>query len=119
MLVERVHGWPADVGSIAALASVVADAAAQDDPAAQAIVRDAYDSLREQVAHVAKVVRTQDALPVVICGGAFEAIPALRAAVEEGCIRTGPCTLGQAVVEPAHGAALLALAALGVIRPAR
>jgi N-acetylglucosamine kinase-like BadF-type ATPase len=117
-LVERIPGWPAAVGTIAALAGVVAETAARGDAAAQAIVAEACAGLREQARRVAEQVRTQARLPVVVFGGAFEAVPALFEAVERGCRQTGPCTLGRPIVEPAHGAALLALAALGIIRRA-
>ena len=116
-LVERVGGWPPEVGLIAALASLVSDAAAQDDAAARAIISGACDRLRESVAHVARQVRTQSPLPVVVFGGAFDAVSALLEAVREGAASTGACTVGQPTVEPAHGAALLALGAVGVIRP--
>jgi N-acetylglucosamine kinase-like BadF-type ATPase len=118
-LVERIHRWPPEVGAIAALASVVGDAAALHDVAAQAIVRDACDSMREQVRRVAEQVRTEAPLPAVLCGGAFEAVTDLKTAAAEGCNATGPCALGRPTVEPAHGAALLALDALGIIHPPR
>ncbi|HXW50608.1 MAG TPA: BadF/BadG/BcrA/BcrD ATPase family protein [Candidatus Acidoferrales bacterium] len=118
-LVAKVHHWPPDIGAIAALASLVSDAAAQGDEAAKTIVDTACSEFREHVALVASRVRTPAELPVVIWGGAFEAVPELVEAVREAAYSTGPCSVGRASLEPAHGAAFLALGSLGVIRGQR
>ncbi len=117
-LVDRVHGWPPNVVAIAALASLVGDTAVRD-PAAEAIERTACDELRAQVAHVAAKIRGDAPLPIIVFGGAFDAVPPLLEAVREGGLLTGPCRVGQPVLEPAHGAALLALEALKAIHKAR
>lgn len=115
-LVELVHHWPPDVGAIATLAALVGDAAEAGDEAATRIVRDACQSLREQVRTVAASVRTVSILPVIASGGAFDAVPALFEAVRVGAEETGKSTLQRPSLEPAHGAAFLALEAAGVIQ---
>lgn len=117
-LVERIHRWPPEIGAIAALASVVGDTA-ERDPAAKAIERTACGELRAQVARVAAQTRGDAPLPIIVSGGAFDAVPPLLEAVREGGVSTGPCLVGQPVLEPAHGAALLALEALKAIHRAR
>jgi N-acetylglucosamine kinase len=115
-LIERVQHWPPDIGAIAALASMVGEAAEAGDPAAQTLVAAASDSLGPQVARVARLVRTPQSLPVIVSGGAFEAVPRLLEAVRQGAAATGPSELRRLSLEPAHGAALLALEAAGIIR---
>jgi N-acetylglucosamine kinase-like BadF-type ATPase len=115
-LIERVHHWPPDVGAIAALAPLIGDAAGAGDPAAQTIVRSACESLQAQVRLVAARVRTESELPVVISGGAFDAVPDLLTAARAGGETTGPCAVLRLALEPAHGAALLALEAAELIQ---
>ncbi len=115
-LVELVHHWPPDVGAIANLAALVGDASEAGDVAARRIVRDACQSLREQVRTVAASVRTASILAVVVWGGAFDAVPDLFDAVRDGAEETGKSTLQRPSLEPAHGAAFLALEAAGVIQ---
>jgi N-acetylglucosamine kinase-like BadF-type ATPase len=118
-LVERVHAWPPDVGAIGALAPLVWDASEAGDPAAARIVRRACDELAKAVKTVAARVRNANRLTVVLSGGAFDALPALVDSARAGAAQTGPSTVRRLAVEPAHGAALLALEAAGIIRTAR
>jgi N-acetylglucosamine kinase-like BadF-type ATPase len=115
-LVERVHHWPPDVGAIAALAPLVGDAASAGDRAAQTLVHSACDSMQAQVRLVASRVRAANELPILISGGAFGAIPELLIAVRAGGEATGPCSVIRPALEPAHGAALLALEATEFIQ---
>lgn len=108
-LVERVHVWPPDVGAIASLAGLVGDAQARGDPAAEHIVSGESEGLRREVTTIARAVRNQSELPVIVAGGAFEAVPKLVHAVRLAAQQTGPCSVVQLALEPAHGAALLAL----------
>jgi N-acetylglucosamine kinase-like BadF-type ATPase len=115
-LVERIHHWPPDVGAIAALAPLVGDAAEKGDRTAQALVCSACESLQAQVRLVAARVRTASELPIVTSGGAFDAVLDLLGAVRTGGEATGLCAILRPALEPAHGAALLALEAAEVIQ---
>jgi N-acetylglucosamine kinase-like BadF-type ATPase len=108
-LIDRVHRWPPDVGALASLAPLVGDAAQRGEAAAQHIVERESNALERQVAKVARSVRSETALPVVLSGGAFDAVPELIAAVEKGAEATGRSTIERAALEAAHGAALTAL----------
>lgn len=115
-LVEIVHHWPPDVGAIASLATLVGDATAAGDQASGRIVGEACRSLREQVRSVAASVRAASILPIIASGGAFDAVPELLDAVRDGAAETGKSTLQRPLLEPAHGAAFLALEAAGAIQ---
>lgn len=118
-LVDRIHHWPPDVGAIAALASLVGDAAQAGDSSARSVVSAACASLAEQVRTVAGAVRTTSILPVIASGGAFDAVPDLLEAVRVGAQKTGTYTMQRPALEPAHGAAFVALEAVGIIQTDR
>ena len=108
-LIERVHHWPPDIGAIAALASNVGEAAASGDVCAKRIVAGACDELSRQVRAVAEQIRTPADLPIIATGGAFDSVPELLDAARAGAQATGEASLRRLALEPAHGAALLAL----------
>lgn len=108
-LIEKIHVWPPDVGAIAALAPLVGDAAEAGDPAAGAIVENQAALLGRHVERVARSVRSANELPVVLAGGAFDAVAALVPVVESAARKTGPARIERLTAEPALGAARLAL----------
>lgn len=108
-LIERVHVWPPDVGAIAALAGLVGDADEEHDPAAQRIVDEEGMMLSKAVTLIASSVRTDDELPAIFSGGAFDAVPRLFGQMKRACEETGPCAAERLEAEPAMGAARIAL----------
>jgi N-acetylglucosamine kinase len=111
-LIERVHHWPPDVGALASLAPLVGDAAQHGDAPARRIIEREWRALASQVETVAKAVRSVALLPVIVSGGAFDAVPDLIEAVRTAAEASGPATVERPALEPAHGAALFALDAV-------
>ncbi|MGI8736707.1 MAG: N-acetylglucosamine kinase [Candidatus Eremiobacter antarcticus] len=107
-LIERVHVWPPDVAAIAALADLVGDADEEHDPAARRIIDDESALLASGVTLIASNIRTNDELPAIFSGGAFDAVPRLLTEMSRACAETGPCAVQRLAVEPAMGAARIA-----------
>lgn len=107
-LVAAVHAWPPPVARIAALCTVVAQLCEHDDTT-RAIVEQAGDALGLLAYAVAARVRSEDALPVVLSGGAFETLPLLAAHVAARVARSGRCDFIRLEREPAWGAVQIAL----------
>jgi N-acetylglucosamine kinase-like BadF-type ATPase len=98
-----------DAGEIAALAPLVALASEKDDEVARQILEQQAGSLGAVACRVANAVRDGTPLPVVLAGGAFDAVPALTEAVKRAVGSTGPCEIVRPTIDAAVGAALIAL----------
>jgi N-acetylmuramic acid 6-phosphate etherase len=108
-LVHTLHRWPPDVARIASLSKEVGRAHAAGDPDAGRIVSAAAEELATLFRIVERRVRGADGLPVVLSGGAFEAIPALAEELRARADSAGDCDFIRMATEPARGAALLGL----------
>jgi N-acetylglucosamine kinase-like BadF-type ATPase len=109
-LIERVAQSPHDLSGVAALAAYVAAADRAGDAAAREILAVHERQLGALAARVAREVRDGDAtLPVALSGGAYDAVPALAAAVTQAVQATGPCDMRRLERSPAAGAAAIAL----------
>jgi N-acetylglucosamine kinase-like BadF-type ATPase len=110
---QPLHGspeWAARSARVAALAAYVATADRAGDAAARQILARHERLLGALAARVARDVRDGDAaLPVALCGGAYDAVPTLVAAVTQAVGGTGPCAIIRLERSPAVGAALIAL----------
>ncbi|MDQ2817008.1 MAG: hypothetical protein M3T49_02190 [Candidatus Eremiobacteraeota bacterium] len=108
-LIERVHRWPPDVAEIAALAPLVAEAMAQGDAQARAIFDRQSALLGDYVRTVMRALDGGTRLPIVLAGGAFEALPQLAESVRLAAQSQGPCDVELLTQEPVLGAARCAL----------
>ena len=111
-LVERVATWPPDVARIARLAQVVGAAMEAGDAAARGIAGAHGRALGDFAQTLARTIRGDagQRLPVVLAGGAFDAVPALAQAVSVAVDRTGLCDVRRLDREAALCAAQIALA---------
>jgi len=110
-ILEKI-GWPAfDVALVASLAPLVAQAVQMGDDAAGRIIASEGDALAADARYVATLVRTDAPLATLLVGSIFGAFTAIRDSVERALRETGPIALHENV-EPALGAARLALAML-------
>jgi len=110
-ILEKI-GWPAfDVALVASLAPLVAQAAHIGDDAADRIIASEGEDLAADARYVATLVRTDAPLVTLLVGSIFGAFTAIRDSVERALRETGPIALHENV-EPALGAARLALAML-------
>lgn len=114
-LIAAVHAWPPPVARIAALCKVIAPLC-QNDGMARALVERAGDALASLAYAVALRARDDGALPVVLSGGAFEALPLLAERVTAGVAKSGHCDFIRLVREPAWGAVQIALEQLRIGR---
>ncbi|HZV78404.1 MAG TPA: BadF/BadG/BcrA/BcrD ATPase family protein [Candidatus Binatus sp.] len=98
------------VARIAALATLVGRASEQGDVTARSIIDAQGKRLSELGSVVAHELRDSErALPVGLCGGAFEAIPELAVAVERGLQDRGRVAVQRSRGDAALAAARLAL----------
>lgn len=110
-ILEKI-GWPAfDVALVASLAPLVAQAALLGDDAAGRIINSEAEGLAADARYVATLIRTDEPLATVLVGSIFGAFAAIRDSVGRALRETGAIALHENV-EPALGAARLALAML-------
>jgi len=108
-LIDRVHRWPPEVGLIASLCKQVGQAAQEGDPVARRIVAEAGAALARLLRFVEPQIRSTAPLPIVLSGGAFDAIPSLAEEMQNQFAAAGPCRFVRLSVDPAVGAGLTAL----------
>ncbi|HET9342215.1 MAG TPA: BadF/BadG/BcrA/BcrD ATPase family protein [Candidatus Eremiobacteraceae bacterium] len=110
-ILEKI-GWPAfDVALVASLAPLLAQAAQLGDEAAGRIIASEAEALAADARYVATLVRTDAPLVTLLVGSILGAFSPIRDGVERAVRETGPIALHENV-EPALGAARLALAML-------
>ena len=98
-----------DAAEVAALAPLVAQASEAGDQVARQVLEHQAGALGAVAGRVANAVRDGTPLPVVLAGGAFDAVPALAEAVQRAVESTGPCEIVRPTIDAAIGAALIAL----------
>jgi N-acetylglucosamine kinase-like BadF-type ATPase len=109
-LVDRIYYGDARPSAIAALGTLVGDAARQGDASAQRLVDIAAADLADAAHFVATKLGLR-ASPVVLAGGVFQAVPEMTAAVAAALARvSADLTVRSLDVEPVRGALHLARA---------
>jgi N-acetylglucosamine kinase-like BadF-type ATPase len=109
-LIERAAKAPPGLSEVGVLAVHVAAADRAGDPAARRILARHERLLGGLAAQVARDIRDGDVkLPVALCGGAYDAVPTLAAAVTQAVGGTGPSAMMRLERSPALGAAAIAL----------
>jgi N-acetylglucosamine kinase-like BadF-type ATPase len=107
-IVARIRHPDLDEPLVESLATLLASAAESDDACAKAIIAAEGAALARNSAHVARVIRTREVLPVLLVGKVYGWVPEIRALVTAAVRKTGKVSIVESV-EGVHGAARLAL----------
>lgn len=112
-IVERI-GWPSlDVALVASLAPLVLEASRIGDTIADSIIAAEGDALAADAEFVARGIRTDAPLVVLLAGSILGKFRAIRDRVDSSLRETGPIRLEEGI-SPVNGAARLALSLLGL-----
>jgi N-acetylglucosamine kinase-like BadF-type ATPase len=107
-IVARIRHPELDEPLVESLAALLADAAKSGDAGAAEIIAAEGAALARNAAHVARALRTNEVLPVLLVGKVYGWVPDIRARVIAALRKTGKVSIVESV-EGVHGAARLAL----------